>query len=236
MKRTITLITVFLITNICIGQTANIKVERIFHQGSFMEFDSFVFIINGTQFKAYDTTIQTIKLNKGLDNCAAIIGKDTLTFATKFKAKNTYIIRPGCCCAYFTLEAEENSRRGTFSFTNHTNQDIGIVVAEANIDTVLINKTKEIFSYESAMCLFKPCSIVLAEIEYLAEKYVYANNLTANYDSLWEEQKKHILAIDFFHFLHGEKIEILYDEKLKTMNFRLNGYLTDDEFEKWWNK
>jgi hypothetical protein len=232
-RLTITLLA-FLITSICVGQTASIKIERIYHDNSFKKFDSIIFIINGTRFIGNDTTIQTIKLNKNFDKCAAIVGRDTLKFLTRFQAKNTYIIQPGCCCTAFTLKADKNPRRGTVTFRNSTKKHLGLIVAEANIDTVSINSSKEIFSYESALCFFKPCSIMLVETEYMAGKYSYDND-NRDYDSLWKEKASHILTMGFFHFLHGEKIEIVYKEKAQTMHFNLKGYLTDDEYEKWLN-
>ena len=42
--------------------------------------------------------------------------------------------------------------------------------------------------------------------------------------------KKHEIASIWFHFLHGEKIELFYDEKSKNLNIKLNGYLTEKEF------
>lgn len=235
IKVTTILILTFWTVTFCLGQTASVKIVRQFYDNSYKKFDSIQFQFNDTKIFATDTTAKQIKLNKTFDNCIVIIGPDTLHFLTKFKSNNEYIIRPGCCCAAFTLEPKNNPRRGTVTFKNNLKRDLGLVIAEANIDTVKANKTQTTFSYESAMCLFKPCSIVLVETEYMNAKYDYANSNYKNFDSLRNEQQKFVLSIDHFHFLHGEKIEIVYQEKTKTVNVRFNGYLTDDEFKHWHN-
>lgn len=217
----------------CLGQTASIKVVRQFYDNSFDKFDSIIFLFNGTKFTGNDTIGKNIKLNTKFDNCMAIIGKDTLQFYTKFKTGGEYIIKPGCCCAAFTLEAKNNSKRGTIYFKNTTKRDLGLVIAEANVDTVYSSKAQTTFAFESAMCLFKPCSILLTETNYLSGKYDYQND-KKDYDQLWAEQKKFILAISYYHFLHGEKVEIIYNEKLKSLELKLLGYLTDKEYDNWW--
>lgn len=218
----------------CFGQTATVKVERLFFDNSFEKFDSIYFDINGTEFWGRDTLTKTIKLNNDFDVCIAIFGNDTLRFLTKFQNGQEYILRPGCCCAAFTLESVNNSRRGTVIFNNNTKNDLGLIVAEANIDTVKAGNYIEIFSYESAMCLFKPCSIMLVETEYMADQYDYQND-NRNYDSLWLEQSKYILTIDYFHFLHGERIEIIYEKGTQRIKMNLKGYLTDEEYKQWKN-
>lgn len=191
------------------------------------------FKINNQNFGEKDTIIE-IKVNaKGFDTCQAIIGNDTINFLTKFKEGEIYEIRQGCCCAAFTLEPKNNPRRGTVTFKNTTKRDLGLVIAEANIDTVKTNKTQTTFSYESAMCLFKPCSILITEIEYLSDNYNHKND-KRDYDSLWKEQAQYILTKNWFHFLHGEKVEIIYYDNDKVTKIALIGYMTNKEYEDIW--
>jgi hypothetical protein len=111
---------------------------------------------------------------------------------------------------------------------------LALVISEANIDTVKVNTTQTTFSYESAMCLFKPCSILITEIEYLSDKYNYTND-KRNYDSLQREQTQYILTKNWFHFLHGEKVEITFNNKTKVARISVVGYMTKKEYEDIWN-
>lgn len=226
------LLTFWTVTN-CFGQTATVKIVRQFYENSFEKFDSIQFQFNGTKILATDTTAQKITLNKTLDNCKVIIGMDTISFLTKFKTNYEYIIRPGCCCAAFTLEPKSNPRRGIVKFKNPTKRDLGLVIAEANIDTVKSNITQTTFSYESAMCLFKPCSILITETAYFSDTFNYTNE-KIHYDNLWKEQAQYILSKSWFHFLHGEKIELNYNDKTKDTIIKLIGYMTENEYENVW--
>lgn len=217
-------------SEICVcQQQAFVIVENLVRPNSFEEFQQFTFVFNGKRFTGRDTLEQTIPLNKRLDECLAILGKDTLQFFTKFLPNETYILRPGCCCAAFTLEAKNNPKRGSVYFKNKTNRTLSFVVAEANGDTVERNSAIDLFAHESAMCYFKPCSVLLAEMDYLDAKYDYTNE-ELNYDSLWAEQKKFILGMANFHFLHGEKVELKWMEKKKKIEFRVKGYLMEEEY------
>lgn len=212
------------------GQTAQIKIARVFRPNSFERFNEIKFQFNETAFLATDTSTKVISLAQGLDRCQAIIGTDTIQFYARFKADHEYIIKPGCCCAAFTLEPKDNPRRGVVYFQNHTKRDLGLIVAESNTDTVAANEDGSLFSSESAMCLFKPCSIEIVEPDYFSDKYHYLND-DRNYDSLWNEQSQFVLAKSRFHFLHGEKVQVHYDEKAQTTSLELMGYLTDAEYE-----
>jgi hypothetical protein len=191
------------------------------------------FKINNQSFGEKDTIIQINVNAKGFDTCQAIIVDDTINFLTKFRESEIYEIRQGCCCAAFTLEPKNNPRRGTVTFKNTTRRDLGLIIAEANIDTVKTNKTQTTFSYESAMCLFKPCSILITEILYFSDSYNYKND-KRDYEILWKEQTKYILTKSWFQFLHGEKIELEYNDKIKETKIKLIGYMTDNEYENIW--
>lgn len=174
MKRILTLI--FLIFySINFGQTAILKVQKVFP--TLKENVNYIkFIFNEQSFGEKDTIIN-IRINKlGFDNCFAIIDKDTLKFKTKFIENETYEIKQGCCCAAFTLEAQKNPKRGTVKYKNRTNRNIGLIVAEANIEEVKKSETKKIYASESAMCLFKPCSILLTETSIFPKNMI--TNLT----------------------------------------------------------
>lgn len=191
------------------------------------------FKINNQKFGEKDTIIQ-IKINpRGFDICQVIIENDTINFLTKFRKGELYEIRQGCCCAAFSLQPKNNPRRGTVTFHNPTKRDLGLVIAEANIDTVNANATQTTFSHESAMCLSKPCSILITETAYFSDTYNYKND-KRDYDNLWKEQAQYILNKSWFHFLHGEKIGLQYNDQTTEIKIKLNGYLTDKEYANRW--
>ena len=228
MKRIYTLIFI-LFYCINFGQTAIINVNKVFpnikEEIKFIKFE-----INGQKFGEKDT-IMKVRINKfGLDRCTAIIEKDTLEFFTKFKENETYNIEKGCCCAAFILVAKNNPNRGIVKFKNKTNRTLEIIIAESNVEEIKKGKTKEVFASESAMCTFKPCSILLTEKKYLNEKYNYSEG--KDYSKLQKEQKSFIIASTYYHFLHGEKVEIFYNVKTKKLETKLNGYLTEVKLKK----
>lgn len=210
------------------GQTAKVVVERVFLDDGSQNFDSIFFDFNGTKFFGRDTVPKIIQLDQKLDRCIAIIGNDTLKFFTKFKEGEEYVIRPGCCCAAFTLEALNNPNRGTVTFKNKTKRDLGLVVCEHNLDTLKAGATKTTYAHESAMCLFKPCHIQIVETDYFSDKYEYKND-DKSYFMLWLERETFILNQGWFHFLHGEKVEVNIDSKSKNIILTINGYLTGQE-------
>lgn len=193
------------------------------------------FKINNQYFGEKDTIIN-IDINKtGFDLFEVVRYSDTLRFPAKFKAGETYEINQGCCCSVFNIRPVHNAKRGTVTLKNKTNRNLALIVAEANRDTVRAKKTLNLFSHESAMCFFKPCSILITETEYLSEKYHYTND-DRNYDSLWKEQEQYILAFDWYLFLHGEKIELDYNDKTKKFDIKIIGYLTDEEYKEIYKK
>ena len=211
------------------GQTPIITAQKVFP--NIKENTKFIkFIFNGQSFGEKDTTFK-LKINRNeFDDCVAIIDNDTLHFKTKFKENEIYGIRQGFCCAAFTLKAKNNPKRGTVKFKNETDKDVALIVAEANFEKVNTGATQNIYAAESAMCLFKPCSILLTETEYLNEKYHFKND-ARDYTKLWKEREKYEIGLIWFHFLHGEKIELFYNEKTKKLDLKLNGYLTEEEFK-----
>ncbi|KUJ62808.1 hypothetical protein AR687_05260 [Flavobacteriaceae bacterium CRH] len=226
MKKLLLLI-LFICTN-SFGQTATIKLKnQIFSENETK--NSLKFNFNGQAFGEKDTIIQ-IKINtSGFDSCKVIYKNYGFDFITKFKENETYEIKQGCCCADFTLEAEKNAERGTVTFKNKTKRDL-CLIAGYESDTVATGKKKVIFAGESAMCYFKPCDIHITETEYFSEKYDY--NKDTDYKTLSKEQDTFILASTWFHFLHGEKIEVFYNPVLKKMDLKLKGYLSKKEYSK----
>lgn len=212
------------------GQTATIKIERLFFDNSFEKFDSIYFDLNGTKFYGKDTLEKTIKLKDNFDKCTAIIGNDTLNFLTKFQNRQEYVLRPGCCCAAFTLQAKQNANRGAVTFKNKSKKALGIVVCEHNSDTIKVDSTKTIYANESAMCLYKPCLIQIVETNYFSDEFNYKND-KRDYDKLWKEQEKFIVNQVWFHFLHGEKIEISFNKKSQNINLKIIGHLSKDELD-----
>jgi hypothetical protein len=215
------------------GQTATIKIERLYSEDSFEKFDSLYFDFNGTTFWGSDTLPKTVAVNDNFDQCTVIGGNDTLHFLTKFQSGQEYALRPGCCCAAFTLQSIQNPNRGTVTFKNKTNRDLGLVVCEHNSDTVKIDSIQTTYADESAMCLFKPCKIQIVETTYFSDEYEYKND-DRSYFKLWLEREGYILNQIWFHFLHGEKIEIDFDPKSKNIELKIIGQLTKDELDELW--
>lgn len=230
-KTLILLILIIFLAGKANSQTATIATQVAFPNAK-ETVDYIRFKINNQSFGARDTVIQ-IRINtKGFDSCEAIIANDTLRFLTKFKEGELYEITQGCCCAAFILKPKNNANRGTVTFNNKTKRDLALTVAEANIDTIQTRKTETIFASESAMCVFKPCSIVLSETAYWSDKYSDYDD--KEYVKLKEEQASYILGKTWFHFLHGEKLKLEYKEKKKSIQLKLIGYLTDKEYKTIW--
>lgn len=226
MKK-ILLVLILYIFQSSFGQTATIKLKNPVYAGKEAQ-NPIKFEFNGQRFGEKDTIIR-IKLNKNeFDVCKVTAENYVLDFITKFKANETYQIHQGCCCADFTLEAEKKPKRGIVIFKNKTKKDLGFLIAGIESDTVAAGKKKIFFATESAMCYFKSSEIQITETEYLSEKYYY--NHTDNYKALEEEQKKYLLDSKWFHFLHGEKIEIILNPLSNKMDVKLKGYLTDKEY------
>ena len=210
-------------------QTISLDANKVYPHLKESE-DYIRFKINNQSFGAKDTVIQIQINTKGFDVCEAIIAKDTLRFLAKFKEGESYEIRQGCCCAAFTLKPKIGAMRGTVTFNNKTKRDLALIVAESNVDTVKINRKKTLFADESAMCMFKPCSILLSETAYFSDKYEYNDN--KDYDTLREEQASYIVGSIWFHFLHGEKLVLEYAEKEKSIQLKLMGYLNQSEYKR----
>jgi hypothetical protein len=192
---------------------------------------TFTLSVNGRQFTPADTLEHTIKLNrKGLDKCFIIHSGDTLFFFAKFKKGENYIVNPGCCCTDFTLSPKNNPRRGTVSFKNKTKRPLFLIAAETNIEEVAPGAQKTTFAGESAMCMFKPCSIAIAEENYYDPKYDYHYNDGQDHKALSAEQDSYISGMTWFHFLHGEKIIVQFNDAKKEIQLKMDGYLTDNEF------
>jgi len=215
-----------------LAQTASIKFMPGIGEGKDGFRTEFALSVNGKALKVMDSLPQKIPLaKKGFDKCTAIIGKDTLHFLAKFRKNEKYIVQPGCCCAFFILVPESNPQRGTVSFTNTTKENLMLIAAEANIEEVSPGKAKTIFAHGSAMCMFKPCSIVVAKTAYNDPKYDYDGD-GKDYDSLWAEQEQYIIDGAWFHFMHGEKIEVSLDEAAGKITLLPDGYLKPEEHQK----
>ena len=138
MKKIILLL-IILIYKSSFGQTATIKLRKIFPNKRETE-NPLKFEFNGQVFGEKDTIIQ-IQINKvGFDYCKVTSNKSSFYFLTKFKENEIYEIKQGCCCADFTLEAEKNPKRGIVIFKNKTNRNLGLIVAEHEFDTVKTGK------------------------------------------------------------------------------------------------
>lgn len=201
----------------CFGQTATIKVERLFSENSYENFDSIYFDFNGTTFWGRDTFTKTINLNSDLDRCIAVIEKDTLIFLTRFKSEQNYTLKPGCCCEAFTLQAQKNASRGTVTFRNHSGKDAGIVICGHHWETVKTDSSTTIYADESAMCLFRTCSIQVVDTRYFSNGYEDENDDSGHRSA----REKYILDQVWFHFLHGEEVEVIFDADSTTIELEV---------------
>lgn len=213
------------------AQIARIKCERTFRGDDYEKFDSIQFYFNNVYISPFDTVFKVVPLKGKLDNCKAIIGRDTLDFFASFVSNCDYVIKPGCCCTAFTIEALQKPKRGTIVFNNKTEKDIGLIVCEHNSQVVKPKQTANIFASESAMCLFKPCTILLADSTYFSDEFEYKND-DRNYFQLWAKRKQLVIAELNFLFLHGEKMELEFDAKRKKATLKLLGYLTGNEYQR----
>lgn len=222
------LVLLLLICTSSFGQIATIKLKtRIYPNGRETE-APLKFEFNGITFKENDSILHIPIKRKDFDVYKVIYSDTSYDFITKFKENETYELRQGCCCADFTLEAKNNPKKGVIIFKNKTKKDLCLLVSTFEADTVASGKKKITFASESAMCDFKPCEIHITDTEYLSDKYNYSEN--TDYKMLSNEQDTFILASNWFHFLHGEKIEVIYNPDLKKIDLKLIGYLTDKEY------
>lgn len=215
------------------AQTALIKAPKVFPDMK-EEVDFIKFRINGQQFGERDTVIRIRLQKEGWDTCIAMTSRDTIMFLAKFKDKGYYEIEQGCCCAEFTMHALSNSRHGTLRFKNLAPKPLGLQIGIFNVDTVKAGGTSTILPRDSPMCSPKPFDITLVKPAYFADKYYQSGS--PKYNEMREkEQKKLILGKTWILFLHGEKVELLYNEKKRKLDLKLLGYLTDEEYKVWWN-
>jgi len=213
------------------GQTATVKVIKSPYP-NVANMDSVHFTFNGVSFWGCDTTLKTIPINKGkvLDTCVVIFKEYAIHFLTKFKPNEEYFIDSHCCCKFAMQPKSGKGRKGSVLFKNKTNRELALIAGD-NSDTVKIAQRQQILSFESPMCYFKPCNIQLAEPSFLSYGCSHHKD-EAEYDRCWEEGNKFILTDVWFHFMHGEKIEVIYDDKSKTSKLKLKGYLTTKERDK----
>jgi len=217
-------------------QCSNVKLIETTLPNQFADFDKIKFIFNGIEFFGSEKGIFEIEPNIGFDNGIAVIKNDTLKFKLKFKANENYVLKAGCCCSAFILVPEQNARRGTVELLNKFKKNLNIILAEANFDTIEVNSIKTpIFAFESAMCRFKPASILITELEYNDQRFKFTNNDKLN-KSLSNKRKTFILYENWFHFLHGEKIELVFDQSRKNVKMNLLGYLTEKEIKKFYKE
>lgn len=229
MKEKLLVLFLFICVN-SFGQTATIKLKtKIYPNGRETE-APLKFEFNGITFKENDSILQVPVKRNNFDTYKVTYADGSYDFITKFKENEIYELWQGCCCADFTLAAKNNPRKGVVIFKNKTKKDLCLLVSTFETDTVASGKKKVTFASESAMCDFKPCEIHITETEYLSEKYNYSENTDCK--MLSKEQDNLILASNWYHFLHGEKIEAIYNPDLKKIDLKLKGYLSEKEYLK----
>ncbi|WP_330441990.1 hypothetical protein [Flavobacterium sp. C4GT6] len=231
------LFTLILIT-VCFSnlksQTVTIH-HKVVHP-SYRDTTSYVkFKINNQYFGEKDTIINIAINKKGFDLLEVVSYNDTLRFPAKFKEGETYEIYQGCCCSVFVIRPVNNTKRGTVTLKNKTTRDLGLVAGGMNQDTVKANQTKTLFAHVSAMCRFEPCNIIITETQQLSKIHnhtKYSNHLNTPY----VENKDYFLTDGLFLFLHGEKIELDYNDKTKKFDIKIVGYITDEEYKEVYKK
>ena len=210
------------------AQTATIKNLGYTNQEQYPGFDAIQFNINGVSFLGKDTATYHIPLKKGLDQGFAIYNADTLFFQAKFRDGESYDLSAGCCCASFNLQPENDGSRGNVIFKNKSQKPLGLIAGEGNAEIVPVRKTREIHAFESVMCLFKPCHILLTDSAYFSENFEY-DAKRPDIDSLVLAQKQLVLAKGNFLFLHGERIKAYLEGDYTQLRFRIVGYLKKDQ-------
>lgn len=219
-----------LISQVLNAQFARIEVVEKHLDEENDRFEHLIFEINGVSFDTEAGKSYLIPLNRKFDQANVYFGTDTLQFLLKMLPNETYILEAGCCCADFILKPQNNARHGTISVNNQLDRPLFLALSEANIDSVAEKSLSvPIFAHESAMCFFKPSSIVIAEIGFGDEKF--QNAITEGNETLLKAQEAMILHQVYFHFLHGEKIGIHINRK-NRMKIRLKGYLSEQEMQK----
>lgn len=211
------------------SQTAHIRLDTVSFDNSFQSFLDMKFSINGVMISANDTAFFDIQLDQKMDKFIAFLGEDSLQVYTKFKPNSEYIIKPGCCCAAFIIEPAREPNKGTVSLTNSSNRDLGVIICDHNIDTIRIGSTYTSFAHESAMCFMKPCRIRVVEMSYFEQVISTDSDFeTIDYAN---ELDEYVLFDTWFNFLHGEKLELVYNKHTDNFKLKIKGYLTDKEID-----
>lgn len=208
------------------AQIATIENFGYTNQEQYPGFDEIEFNLNGVSFLGKDAATYHIPLKKSLDQCYAVFKSDTLFFQAKFRLGESYQLSAGCCCAAFNLQPENDGSRGNVIFKNNTRQAFGLVAGEGNAEIVPKREACELHAFESAMCLFKPCHILLTDSAYFSESFQY-DSKRPDFDSLMLAHEQLILAKGNFLFLHGERIKAYFEKNSTHLRFRIVGYLKD---------
>lgn len=187
------------------GQFAYFQSQPELQHEPEISYESLVFELNGQIIAAADSSVHPLAVLDGLNTCKAMLPQDTLVFLANFKYGQTYFLKPGCCCAIFTLEAKYQPSRGTVSVKNTTSETLILTVCEHNADTLAPGEESTLYASESAMCLFKPCHIILASPAYFDPKFEADVNGQLS-GALKAERSKYLYSELNFQFLQAENL------------------------------
>ncbi len=210
------------------AQTATIQNLGYTFDDQYPNFYDLEFNFNGISFSGSDTSTYRIPLEKGLDQCYAVMKSDTLFFQARFKEGETYRLSAGCCCAAFSLQPVSKGGRGQAAFKNKSEKPLGFIVGESNSDIVPAREKRDLHAYESAMCIFKPCHMLVTDSLYFGDGFRY-DSKQADFEASLLAHEQLILASGNFLFLHKEKVEVLFSKEDKQLRFRVIGHLKEEK-------
>ncbi|MCH2042786.1 MAG: hypothetical protein MK212_01495 [Saprospiraceae bacterium] len=168
-------------------------------------------IVNGVEidWKSDQTyTIPTSNYTSRLD----IIHYGEKTIYTKFKPDEEYLIKISRSCSYELMPAN-GGQVGTFhyEFTNYNPGQEYTLFTEHGKDS-------EGGLQLSTLCPFSAQKFVILDQDY--DPYsIYMDGEI--------EDDNHILGETYFHFLHGERISIRHNVKMKRTSVRHDGYIEE---------
>jgi hypothetical protein len=137
-------------------------------------------------------------------------------FICKLRAKETYTISPCECCGVFLMVPEQNARRGSVKYMNHSTQTFISESGEFELDTLYKNSDTDFIQSSISMnCGFRPNQLFVADLDYLNPKYQY-DQLKLKSESeqeLLDKEQLSLIRFSFnFLFLHEEKLLVSIDE------------------------
>jgi len=163
-----------------------------------------------------DTIVHQIMINENkFDTIIFTCFNSPDTAITKFIAGETYFININAC-SFYELIAKNNPSTGMVRFekTNNMNDTIiGYCEPTYIIDTLISKNISEYFQIRpSAMCFYSSIKIGF--------RTASSNKSNLYDDNFYNAKIK-------YHFLHGEKLTIKYDELTNEIYLTIDSYLKE---------